>query len=39
MHKLNPPTPFSCGQKKGERGFLAPLCEAERGWGEFMRPK
>jgi hypothetical protein len=25
----------SCRQNKRER-FLAPLCGAERGWGEFM---
>ena len=37
MHVLIPPAPFSCKQKKGVRRFLAPLCEAERGWGEYMR--
>jgi len=37
MHVLIPPTPFSCEQKKGVRGLLAPLCGAERGWGEYMR--
>lgn len=42
-HELNPPAPFSCGQKKGGHCF-APLCFAERacpapagGWGEFMK--
>jgi len=39
MHELNPPAPFSCKQKKGESALIAPLCEAERGWGEFMRTK
>jgi hypothetical protein len=39
MHELNPPAPFSCKQKKGEEDFLTPLCEAERGWGEFMKIK
>ncbi len=33
LHVLIPPSPFSCGQKKGERSFKAPLCEAERGLG------
>jgi len=37
MNVLIPPAPFSCRQKKGEISFLAPLCGAERGRGEFMR--
>jgi hypothetical protein len=32
-----PQAGFSCRQNKGEISFLAPLCGAERGWGEFMR--
>jgi len=36
MHVLIPPSPFSAKAKKGVRSILAPLCGAERGWGEFM---
>ena len=36
FHVLIPPSPFSAKAKKGVRSLLAPLCEAERGWGEYM---
>jgi len=30
------PLPLLLQAKEGEISFLAPLCGAERGWGEFM---
>jgi len=38
MYELNPPAPPAHGgTKEGGVKFLAPLCAAERGWGEFMK--
>ena len=37
LYVLIPPAPFSAVAKKGELNFLAPLCRAERGWGEYVR--
>jgi len=37
LHVLIPPIPFLLQAKEGGVKFFAPLCDAERGWSEFMR--
>jgi len=36
LHVLIPPIPL-LQVKEGGVKFFTPLCDAERGWGEFMR--
>jgi hypothetical protein len=36
LHVLIPPNPLLLQAKEGGVQRFAPLCEAERGWGEFM---
>jgi len=37
LHVLIPLPPSLASKRRGVRRLLAPLCEAERGWGEYMR--
>jgi len=36
LHVLIPPSPLLLQAKEGGVKHFAPLCEAERSWGEFM---